>query len=301
MASERGENGGGALSVAVRAVLRPLVKVLIARGVTAPDLYRTLKALYVEVAERDFPIDDRPPTDSRISVLTGVHRKDVRALRAGGSAGDGTERRRLGALASVVGRWLASPEYANPDGSPRSLPRAAADEPSFDSLVASVSTDIRSRTVLDELLRQKIVALDDAGTTVSLNPETVLGPADPGQQLHFFAANLSDHISAAAANLLDETREPPFLERAVFYNRLAPGSVDGIEAEARRTALKALDTLNRLGHTRQAADRDDPDAIERFRFGVYFFRETEQEMAPDTWTPDTPGQPEKGEAEHEPN
>ena len=72
------------LDRALKAVLRPLVKMMIARGVTAPSAYRLLKEVYVESAEADFSEErGARPTDSRISVLTGIHRRDVKALRGG--------------------------------------------------------------------------------------------------------------------------------------------------------------------------------------------------------------------------
>ncbi|MEL6204443.1 MAG: DUF6502 family protein, partial [Pseudomonadota bacterium] len=64
----------------LRGLVRPLVRTLISRGVTAPAFYRLLKQVYVEVAHEEFRIDDAPPTDSRITLLTGVHRRDVRAI-----------------------------------------------------------------------------------------------------------------------------------------------------------------------------------------------------------------------------
>ena len=64
---------------AVRAILRPLVRALIAQGVTATAFYRIVKQTYVEVAS---DAAGRSATDSQVSVMTGVHRRDVKALRA---------------------------------------------------------------------------------------------------------------------------------------------------------------------------------------------------------------------------
>src|SRR6516165_7989129 len=62
-------------------LLRPLLRVLIAYGVTLPVLVRLLKELYVDVAEEAFPLPGKRQTDSRLNLLTDVHRKDIRALR----------------------------------------------------------------------------------------------------------------------------------------------------------------------------------------------------------------------------
>ena len=46
-----------------------------------PAVVALLKQVYVEVATDSFALGGKPPTDSRVSMLTGVHRKDVRTLR----------------------------------------------------------------------------------------------------------------------------------------------------------------------------------------------------------------------------
>ena len=271
----------GGLRPALARVLRPLVKFLIARGVTAPATYALLKELYVEVARDSFRLEGKPPTDSRVSVLTGVHRKDVRALRGRvpERAPDRAPERRVTVMATVVGRWLADPEMTGADGSPRPLPRQAADGPSFDALVETVSTDVRPRTILDELLRRGVVALEAKGETVRLRAEALL-PREAGEErLHFFARNLGDHMAAAVENTLTEGGQAPYLERAVYYNNLRAGSIEAIEARARALAGRALSELNRLGFDRQSADAnpggEGNEVTKRFRFGVYFYHEDE--------------------------
>ncbi|MEM0990840.1 MAG: DUF6502 family protein [Pseudomonadota bacterium] len=259
-----------AFSRVMRSLLRPLVRALIAQGVTAPAFYRIIKRVYVEVAEHDFKLDDERQTDSRISMLTGVHRRDVRSFRDADRSADTAAQEKVTTLATVLGRWLASDSTRDADGRPLPLPRSG-DGANFEALVQAVSKDIRPRTVLDELVRQGLVEVVDGH--VHVRADAFLGPSDPDQKIHFFAENVGDHIAAAVDNLLAE--EPVFMERAVFYNRLTPGSVDAIEGEAKRLGGAALAELNQLAHARQAADLDAPDGTKRFRFGVFFYAEDE--------------------------
>lgn len=254
-------------------LLRPLVRALIAQGITVPTLYRILKRIYVDVAVEELSGEGRP-TDSRVSLVTGVHRRDVRQFREEESDPGAPEARRsVTTIASVLGRWLASPELTGPDGAPLPLPRAAKapGEPSFEGLVTSINRDVRPRTVLDELRRQGLVRVER--DLISLDAVSVLGPADLDQKVHFFAENVGDHIAAAVDNLLAE--DPRFMERAVFYNRLTPGSIDEIEAEARKLGTQVMAELNRMAHDRQTADLEAPDGTHRFRYGVFFYREDE--------------------------
>lgn len=240
----------------LRGLIRPLVRVLIARGVTAPSFYRLLKSVYVEVADQSFRLDDEPPTDSRVSLLTGVHRRDVKAFRAAGDDGWEAARAKSAAFATVLSRW-----------------RSAGSEPmgraAFDALVADVSTDIRARTVLDELLRQGLVVADE--DNLRLTDAALAGPNAEDHRLVFFAANLGDHLAAAAENLLAD--EPPYFERAVFYTRLTPEAVDHLEARARDLGQDVLVTLDGESRAAQEAGKMDPANTERYRFGLYFYRE----------------------------
>lgn len=250
---------------ATKAMLRPLVRVLIACGVTLPALVAALKECFVDVAATDFRLLDREPSDSRVSLVTGVHRKDVRAIRE--RSHPISIPRTGGLAATVVGRWLGRPELADAAGRPLPLSR-----PAFDALVAGVSKDVRPRTVLDELLRLGLVEVDDEA--VRLLADAFVPARDGEELLAFFERNLHDHLAAAASNLLAGPDEPRFLERAVYYNNLRPADIDRLEAEARTLALAALRHLNGLALEMQQSARHDAGAgaVERFRFGVYFFR-----------------------------
>ncbi|MEO1193848.1 MAG: DUF6502 family protein [Pseudomonadota bacterium] len=265
---------------ALKALLRPLVKLLISKGLPAPALYDLVKEIYVEVAAEAFRLDGAPPTDSRVSMLTGIHRKSVRSLRQAEAPDDGGLARRVSVLSTVVGRWLADPELCDAEGQPMSLPRHAETGPSFDRLVEAVSRDVRPRTVLDELQRRGAVRLDP-DERVTLLGEALLPSDAEAERMHFLARNLTDHLAAAVANVLREEGPPPFLERAIFYNNLQTESVDDLEERARVLSAELLNDLNRLAFAKQAEDRDRPDktrsANERFRFGVFFYREDEGE------------------------
>ena len=66
---------------AVTMLCKPLIRLLIEKGMTFPQFRELMKELYVEMADKHFSLDDNKPSDSRIFVLTGVHRKDVKRIR----------------------------------------------------------------------------------------------------------------------------------------------------------------------------------------------------------------------------
>ncbi len=257
----------GLFDRSLRRILRPLVRALIAQGMTAPGLYRIIKQTYVDVAEQDLGSE---ATDSRINVMTGVHRRDVKEFRNRESDDDKGVGQKVSILSTVIGRWMSDVAYQGASG-PIDLARSGETLPNFETLVQSVSRDIRPRTVLDELVRQKIVMVEN--DTVHLLLEGLVGSGDTDQKLHFFSHNLGDHMRAAVDNLLLEN--PPHLERAVFYNHLDPSSVARIEKEARAISADALRKINALAASHQDQDVEKGDASHRFRFGVFFYHEDE--------------------------
>ncbi len=258
----------------IAAVLRPLTRALIAQGVTAPALYKIVKRAYVDVALEE--LGDRA-TDSRVSVATGIHRRDVKALREADADDTAPLRRKVSTIASVIGRWISDPDFMSQDGTPQALPRNATDgQASFDDLVIRISRDIRPRTILDEMARQGIVSLD--GDHIRLEPGAIFGSEDHDRNLHFFGQNIGDHMQAAVGNLLGDA--PPAFERAAFFNFLKHNSVEEIEALAREVGMDALRKVAAKGNSAQDADMDDADATHRFRFGMFFYREDESTDEP---------------------
>ena len=196
---------------ALRKILRPLVRLLLTHGVTYPLITDVVKSTYVDVARREFRLTGKRQTDSRISLLTGVHRKDVkRLIEEGDRGGEGAPAVSLGG--ALVARWLGEADLTDERGNPLPLPRLASDggKQSFEALVESVSKDIRSRVILDEWLRLGVVRLDRQDR-VLLNPEALAPSRDFGEKLQFLEANVHDHLAAAVHNLSGGV--PPMLER----------------------------------------------------------------------------------------
>lgn len=261
-----------ALLNATARLLRPLLRLLIRAGVTYPALAELLRGLYVGVAAEQLPPAAR--TDSRLSLLTGVHRKEIRRLRE--AAPEALEVPEAVSLSSqIIARWLALPDYAEA-GRPRPLPRSApAGAPSFERLVGEVTRDLRSRTVLDDWLAQGLVRLD-AARQVVLEASAYLPRPGSEEQLYYFARNLHDHLAAAAANVAGG--RPAFLDRAVHYDRLPPAIAARMEAMGREGAQQLLLDINRrvLAMLEAEGEAIPPgEASRRVNLGVYLYAEDE--------------------------
>lgn len=256
-------------------LLRPLVRLLMQSGITFPVLADLLRGLYVEVALRDVLKDERAQTDSRISLLTGVHRKEVRRLRS--VAADAEDEPAIVTISSqIIARWLGGPPYSDRRGRPLRLPRVSTSRrvASFEGLVRSVTTDVRPRAVLDELQSQNIVALEQ-DDQVRLNVTAFVPRPGRAEQLYYFGRNLADHIAAASANIT-AAEVAPFLERSVHYDRLSAAAAGQLDRAGRQAAERLLIAFNRRALAAaeaddKAKDASSPAKSRRINLGIYLF------------------------------
>lgn len=257
---------------AIRHLLRPLVRLLLAHGISFQVFTELARSAYVKVADEEFRLADKPQTDSRISLLTGIHRREVNRLR-----NVQTETISLPQHASMSALlltiWSGHPDYLDAQSSPRPLPRLARNEGiSFETMVRSVSKDFRARVVLDEWLRQGIVTLDE-DDHVHLVTDAFVQPHGMEEKVYYLGQNIHDHLAATAHNLTGSPH--PFLERCVFYDRLSAASVSELAEYSRSTGMKALHAFNKRAAALQQRDRGQPDAVHRINFGIYNFSESE--------------------------
>lgn len=259
-----------ALIHAVRQVLYPLARLLLAKGVSYPQLAELMKAVFVEAAAKEFRIAGKAQTDSRISLLSGVHRKDVRRLRASPPDGGSVTARSVSLGAQLVAAWTGLRRFRDKQGRPLPLPRLASQGGgiSFESLVERVSKDIRSRVVLDELVRLGVVHMDGQDRAV-LNVQAFVPRAGFDEKLHYFGHNLRDHAAAATHNVLGAGE--PFLERSVHYDALSEESIRELAALSEKSGMEAVQGLNRRAIELEERDAARATGKHRFTFGIYFF------------------------------
>lgn len=258
---------------ALQRVLKPLIRLALSQGINYQMLLETLKVVFVQVAEEDFKLNDREQTDSRISLLTGLHRKDVHRLRD--QPESTLNQSSLVTLGSqLVGLWISDADFLDPEGNPKPIARLASEggDLSFERLVARVSKDIRARPVLDEWVRVGVVHIDE-NDFVHLNSDAFVPSAGFEEKLFFFQQNIHDHAAATAHNLMNQM--PPMLERCVYYDGLTQENILELKALAEKEGMVALKIVNARAIELQTASLNADIAHHRFTFALYFYHVNE--------------------------
>ncbi len=137
---------------ALSLMFKPLVRLLIAQGVTHAEFSETAKEVYVEVALRHFESGDRV-NRSRVAILTGLTRKEVKNV-IDRTIESGYQEKTYSRPERVLTGWYSDPRFQGPYGIPLELPYDSAEEsaPSFVELVKQYSGDMAPRQMLNQLL-----------------------------------------------------------------------------------------------------------------------------------------------------
>lgn len=238
----------------------------------------------MEQARAELQRSGRGVTDSALSLLSGVHRKDVRSWRQNQLA---QKRQRDVALtAQVYARWSSDADYRDRRRQPRALARTGV-APSFESLVRSVTQDVHPFTMLQELIRLGLARVEIRRGQEVVVPSTAGFVPAPGslEALELLGANLGDHALAAVANVLGEA---PRLEQSVYASGITPAAAEELAALARRLWNHARAELIAEATRLYEADRGHPEATQRMRFGSYFWAEDKEPAAPPAIPPEEP-------------
>ena len=241
-------------------LLSPLCRLLVAQGVGFSELAERLKGHYVQAAQNQAEAEEGKTTDSRLSVMTGLQRREVARLRSFEA-----KPAKPNHLSRLVALWQVDPKYSRA-GMANPLPRTGA-EPSFESLAFDVRKDIHPRTMLDTLLATGTVRLSDDEQTVHLIETAYLPLSGSEDQLDYLTANVGDHLAAATSNVLGQS--PPFFERAVHHGGLTEAQVATLANQFHAGQMRLLEELN--AKAAEMKTSKSSDATSRFRAGGYVY------------------------------
>ncbi len=254
---------------AVLRLLRPVVRLLLRHGVAYPAFAAALKQVFLDAARDELRQTGQKQTDSAVSLLSGVHRRDVRTLsRAPAADAPPLAEEPLSLASQVVARWLGDTAYLDEDGVPRDLPRYG-DAPSFDSLVSEVSGDIRARALLAEL--ERLGMAEHVDRHVRLLAPGFVPRQGFAEMVALLRDNAHDHLAAATANLDGQHN---YLEQAVFVDELTAESAQQLHVAAARAWRQAFRTVMREAQARfdhDQAHAEPGQRTHRARFGSYFY------------------------------
>ena len=260
------------ISAATGRILRPLFRVLLRNSLSFNAFVDIAKHMYVEAAMQEFGIEGKKPSISRISILSGLSRKEIQRVLNQNLVSDDEPLQRYNRAARVVAGWVRDPDFLDRDKNPKALAPQEGTT-SFAELVRRHSGDVPARAVLDELLRVEAVE-QLADGTIRLLARAYVPRSSELDKLEILGTDVADLITTINHNLQHGGTDP-FFQRKVMYDNLPAEALPEFRSLS-GTQAQAL--LERLDQWLVEQDRDTNPQVSgtgrvRAGIGIYYFEE----------------------------
>jgi len=101
-----------------RVLLRPIASLLLQCGMTWREFAEVSKSVFVTVASQDYGLKGRPTNVSRVSILTGVSRKEIARVRALLEQEAEPMPNKTTDATRLLSGWHQDPDFVAPTGEP---------------------------------------------------------------------------------------------------------------------------------------------------------------------------------------
>lgn len=270
---------------ACRHFMIPIARFLLNVGVGYREFAEISKLAFVQVASDEFGIRGRKTNMSRVSVMTGLNRKEIKKLRDRLKEEDWDLDPELSKPVSVLMKWFTDARYVGAKGAPVWLPFEDSGEGrSFTRLVKEVGGDVPPGALLRELKRAGCIKEAKPGVWKAVKRQYSPGGVDVFQ-VQRFGECLHDLAETMSTNYLERTDGAERLfEFRAWSDSVSPNSTDALRrlvANRGNSYLEAVD--NWLAEHQAEGQGDDDGALMRCGVGVYYFEsanDTDKESAP---------------------
>jgi len=228
------------------ACLVPIARILLRYGVTYRQFAEIGKAAFVREAFAEIDERGRKANGSRVSVKTGLSRKEVRRLRDKVlKVAGGVERAHAdhsGPPARVLHAWHSDARFLDPDGLPLAL-RFDGDGSSFSSLVRSVAGDVPPGAVRAELKWAFAIAETSDGRVVPTKRYYVPSNVDE-KAITVMSGMLFPLAAGIDHNARPSRTTDGFIQRFAYSDGLSPESVPAFREWSRREAVTFIESVD---------------------------------------------------------
>jgi len=229
------------LFVAVRKLMRPLVRILLRNGVAYGALADAIRKCYVDVAFEDFAPEGKKQTVSRVSALTGLTRKEVKRLHELDGEDYEASQERYNRAVRVISGWMNDRRFLDVKGKPAVLPLEKGNK-SFAVLVRDYSGDIPVRAMLAML--EEAGSVSNTKDKVRLVRHAYVPAGDDQEKIRILGTDVSELIATIDHNLTAAPEQLLF-QRKVAYEAINPDSLVKLKKLSFARAQSLLERLDR--------------------------------------------------------
>lgn len=236
---------------ACRRWLRPVARWLLQSGLTWKEFSEISRVVFVSTAFEEFGLRGRPTNVSRVALLTGLSRRDVRRVQTEAvSQQPSTTEDALNHASRVLSGWHLDADFHDEQGRPRELP-AEGEGASFAQLLRRYAGDIPRTALVKELLRSGSIERLADGSYRALR-RFYMPRAVDGSAVERSGSVLADLATTLEHNLSRGTREPARFEGRAQNRRVDPRHLPAFRALLEREAQAMLERVDDWLSTHEA-------------------------------------------------
>ena len=264
---------------ACRLWLRPVARWLLRSGITWKEFAELSREAFVETAFGEFGIRGRPTNVSRVALLTGLSRRDVRRVRqTAGDGGQPSAEESLNHASRVLSGWHLDPDFLESDGRPRALP-ARGEGPSFEVLLKRYAGDIPTTALVKDLVKSGSIERLESGAYRVLRRYYMPRPMD-GHAVERAGSVLADVATPVEHNLSRAAHDPSRFEGRAQSRYVDPRSLPAFRAFVEREAQGLLERVDDWLASHEADAAGARSGTVRLGVGVYAIQDRTDGVVP---------------------
>ncbi len=260
-------------------ILRPIAKILLRYGIGFREFAEAAKLAFVDVASAEYGIRGRPTNTSRIAVMTGLTRKEVRRLRDSLESDQCYLAVKTTPMTEVLHSWFSDAEFLDSDGRPSVLP-FAGERRSFSRIVKRFGGDVPPGAMRTELKRVGAIEEDQDGNLRVLK-RSFRPDGDHDALILSLLHGVYPYISTVVHNTDPATEGSRWKQRIAFSQKVRAEDVSRLRrisndriaefTQAVDDLLMAYESL----HDEDVADQKQQMTV---AIGAFYFEERDKNM-----------------------
>lgn len=254
-------------------VMRPIVRILLRYGIGYREFAEVTKTAFVDVASSDFGLRGRPTNISRVAVMTGLTRKDVRRLRDKIVRGDSSISVKTTPFSEVLHQWHAQSDFTDADGLPKALAFSGG-EHSFTGLVKRFGGDIPAGAMRAEMKRVGVVR-ESASGTLSVVNRTYRSESDHETLVTMLVHGVYTVLSNVAHNTDPERKDATWAHRIAYTQSLRTPDTRQLRRITKDRIVDFAESIDDIfiAYESLQEDRNEDESRDAVAVGVYYFEE----------------------------
>lgn len=259
-------------------VMRPVVRILLRYGIGYREFTEVVKTTFVDVASSDFGLRGRPTNISRVAVMTGLTRKEIKRVRDKIASGDSSISVKTTPLSDVLHHWHAESEFTDADGNPKPLPFKGSGA-SFSKLVKRYGGDVTPGSMKTEMERVSAIEEDETGL-IRMIRRSFVSDISHENIVTMLVHGVYPLISNIAYNTDPQRSDADWGYRIAYTQRLPTpdsGQLRRIASDRISSFAETIDDIF-IAYETVVDKKDTEDQNNAIAVGVFYFEERDKDI-----------------------